>query len=132
MTMELGNGVGTGTSPTPARDPGVQTIERTLAILEIIAERGGASAREVSTALGFPLPTVYRLMQALVQSDYLVHLRAEHRFELGFKLDRLRSGPKLLVFTIRPMPPRISLCTAERMSSSPMSSTPPPIPGSRR
>ncbi|WP_411721047.1 IclR family transcriptional regulator [Mycetocola sp.] len=28
-------------------------------------------------------------MQALVQSDYLVHLRTEHRFELGYKLDRL-------------------------------------------
>lgn len=74
---------------TAPRDSGVQTIERTLAILEIIAERGGASAREVSAALGYPLPTVYRLMQALVHSDYLVHLRAEHRFELGFKLDRL-------------------------------------------
>ena len=28
-------------------------------------------------------------MQALVQSDYLVHLRGERRFELGYKLDRL-------------------------------------------
>jgi len=71
------------------RDSSVQTIEKTLAILELVAERGGVSAKEVSLALGFPLPTVYRLMQALVQSDYLVHLRAERRFELGYKLDRL-------------------------------------------
>lgn len=62
---------------------------KTLAILEIIAERSGASAREVSDALGYPLPTVYRLMQALVQNDYLVHLKGQHRFELGYKLDRL-------------------------------------------
>jgi DNA-binding IclR family transcriptional regulator len=87
--MDMGNGFIADAVPTTSRDPGVQTIERTLAILEIIAERGGASAREVSTALGYPLPTVYRLMQALVHSDYLVHLRSEHRFELGFKLDRL-------------------------------------------
>lgn len=73
----------------PARDSSVQTIEKALAILEIVAERGGASAREVSDALGYPIPTVYRLMQALVQNDYLVHLRAQHRFELGFKLDHL-------------------------------------------
>ncbi|AMM20688.1 hypothetical protein AX769_11730 [Frondihabitans sp. PAMC 28766] len=73
----------------PARESGVATVEKTLAILEAVAERGGATAREVSDALGYPLPTVYRLLQALVQSDYLVHLIGEHRFELGYKLDRL-------------------------------------------
>ena len=71
------------------RDSGVVTVEKTLAILEIVAERGGATAKEVSSALGYPLPTLYRLMQALVQSDYLVHLKEERRFELGYKLDRL-------------------------------------------
>ena len=73
----------------PPRDSGVVTVEKTLAILEIVAERGGASAKEISDALGFPLPTVYRLLQTLVASDYLVHLRGERRFELGYKLDRL-------------------------------------------
>jgi DNA-binding IclR family transcriptional regulator len=72
-----------------SRDTGVMTVEKTLAILEIVAERGGASAKEVSEALGYPLPTVYRLLQALVQSDYLVHLKGQRRFELGYKLDRL-------------------------------------------
>ncbi|MCU1404201.1 MAG: hypothetical protein JWQ43_504 [Glaciihabitans sp.] len=75
--------------PLPTRDSGVVTVEKTLAILEIVAERGGASAKEISDALGFPLPTVYRLLQTLVASDYLVHLRNERRFELGYKLDRL-------------------------------------------
>lgn len=76
-------------APRRTRDPGVATVEKALAILEIVAERSGASAREVSDALGYPLPTVYRLMQALVQSDYLLHLKGQHRFELGYKLDRL-------------------------------------------
>ncbi|WP_104176736.1 transposase [Cryobacterium sp. Y50] len=71
------------------RGSGVVTVEKTLAILEIVAERGGASAKDVSQALGYPLPTVYRLLQALVQGDYLVHLKGERRFELGYKLDRL-------------------------------------------
>lgn len=75
--------------PEPTRDTGVMTVEKSLAILEIVAERGGASAKEVSDTLGYPLPTVYRLMQTLVQTDYLVHLRGERRFELGYKLDRL-------------------------------------------
>ncbi|WP_144720593.1 IclR family transcriptional regulator [Agrococcus jejuensis] len=74
------------------REPGVQTVEKTLAILEIVAERGGATAKDVSAALGFPLPTTYRLLQVLVQRDYLVHLRDEHRFELGYRLDRLSAS----------------------------------------
>lgn len=73
----------------PLQESSVQTIEKTLAILEIVAGRGGASAKEVSNALGYPLPTVYRLMRTLVKNDYLFHFRAEQRFELGFKLDRL-------------------------------------------
>lgn len=82
-------GVDDETRATTARETNVQTVEKTLAILEVVAERGGATARDVSSALGYPLPTVYRLMQALVTADYLVHLRSEHRFELGYKLDRL-------------------------------------------
>ena len=76
-------------APSNPRESSVVTVEKTLAILEIVAERGGASARDVSQALGYPLPTVYRLMQALVHAEYLVHLRGEHRFELGYKIDRL-------------------------------------------
>jgi IclR family acetate operon transcriptional repressor len=81
-------------SPVPlprqeTRETGVMTVEKTLSILEIIAERGGASARDISLALGYPIPTVYRLLQALVQTDYLVHLKGQRRYELGYKLDRL-------------------------------------------
>ena len=75
--------------PAPPAMSGVASIQKTLAILEIVAERGGATAKEVSASLGFPLPTVYRLMQTLVQSDYLVHIRRERTFELGYKLHQL-------------------------------------------
>ncbi|GAB3403259.1 IclR family transcriptional regulator [Schumannella luteola] len=68
---------------------GVSAIRKTFAALEFIAERGGASAREVSQALGMPMPTVYRILGSLVDSDYLVHLKSDRRFELGYKLHRL-------------------------------------------
>lgn len=64
-------------------------VERTLGILEVVAERGGASAREIADATGIPLPTVYRLATELVDSDYLVHIRSDGRYELGHKLHRL-------------------------------------------
>ncbi|ROS72224.1 IclR-like helix-turn-helix domain-containing protein [Curtobacterium sp. PhB130] len=71
------------------RDSSVHTVAKTLAILEVVAERGSATAKEVSEALGFPLPTAYRLLHALVHADYLVHVRDERRFELGRKLHAL-------------------------------------------
>jgi hypothetical protein len=103
------------------RDSSVQTVEKTLALLEVVAERGGATAKEASEALGYPLPTTYRLLQALVQADYLVHLREERRFELGYKLDAL--GVSLHGCTTTPRPPGTSPCTAAPTSSSRTSST---------
>jgi IclR family transcriptional regulator, acetate operon repressor len=64
-------------------------VHRTLEILEVVAARGGASAKEIADATGLPVPTVYRLVRELLDSDYLVHIRAEKRFELGLKLHQL-------------------------------------------
>src|ERR1700712_3908469 len=65
------------------------SVHRTLDILEVVAARGGASAKEIADAPGLPLPTVYRLARELLDSDYLVHIREERRFELGYKLHQL-------------------------------------------
>lgn len=64
-------------------------VERSLLVLELVAERGGASAREIANWLALPLPTVYRIANALAEADYLVHIRAESRYELGHKLHAL-------------------------------------------
>lgn len=65
------------------------SVHRTLEILEVVAGQGGASAREIAEATGLPLPTVYRLVRELLDGDYLVHIREEKRFELGYKLHQL-------------------------------------------
>lgn len=65
------------------------SVHRTLDILEVVAAQGGASAKEIADTTGLPLPTVYRLARELLDSDYLVHIREEKRFELGYKLHRL-------------------------------------------
>jgi DNA-binding IclR family transcriptional regulator len=65
------------------------SVRRTLEILELVAARGGASAKEIADATGLPLPTVYRLARELLDGDYLVHIREEKRFELGYKLHQL-------------------------------------------
>lgn len=65
------------------------SVARTLDILEAVAERGGASAKEISDGTGLPLPTVYRLVRELLDGGYLVHIKDAKRFELGYKLHAL-------------------------------------------
>lgn len=65
------------------------SVSRTLDILEVVASRGGASAKDIAAETGLPLPTVYRLIRELLDGDYLVHIREDQRFELGFKLHAL-------------------------------------------
>lgn len=73
----------------PSVEPRPGSVHRTLDILEVVASRGGASAKEIADATGLPLPTVYRLVRELIDGDYLVHIREEKRFELGYKLHQL-------------------------------------------
>lgn len=67
-------------------------IARAIAVLEAVAAHGSSTARAVTDATGIPLPTVYRIAQELIRAEYLVHLRDEQRFALGYKLHRLAVG----------------------------------------
>lgn len=67
-------------------------IARAIAVLEAVAGNGSSTARSIADATGIPLPTVYRIAQELIRAEYLVHLRDEKRFALGYKLHRLAVG----------------------------------------
>ena len=68
---------------------GLSAAQKTFAVLEVIAERGGLSARELSKVLDFPLPTIYRLIQTLTSAGYIVHLKDERKYGLGYKIQKL-------------------------------------------
>ncbi len=87
------------------------SVHRTFDILEVVAALGGASAKEIADATGLPLPTVYRLVRELLDADYLVHIRAEKRFELGYKLHRLCVSLHEQIGVPREVRPRSSRCT---------------------
>jgi IclR family acetate operon transcriptional repressor len=91
MTTERTGPVPGARAQTPALEHSARpgSVHRTLQILEVVAALGGASAREIADDTGLPLPTVYRLARELLDSDYLVHIREERRFELGYKLHQL-------------------------------------------
>ncbi len=85
-TQRAGDGAGgSGGAPTGQ-------IPRAVAILEAVATRGASTAKEIAEATGIPLPSVYRLCGELIAVDYLVHLRDEARFALGYQLHKLGVG----------------------------------------
>ncbi|GAA1112879.1 IclR family transcriptional regulator [Nesterenkonia jeotgali] len=65
--------------------PDIAVIHRTFSVLEAVAASGSATAREVADRLEIPLPSVYRLLNELVKTQYLVHLKDDGCFELGPK-----------------------------------------------
>lgn len=74
-----------------ARQP--RAVHTALAVLEAVAALGaGVSAREVSAALGLPRATTYRLLNLLVQDEYLVRTPDLSGFALGAKVAQLASA----------------------------------------
>lgn len=91
----------------PAGRPRSGPVERALGMLEVVADRNGASARELAEALELPLPTVYRIARELTGSGYLTHVRTG-RFELGHKLHLLGMSLHRQVGLSRPVTAEIS------------------------
>lgn len=75
---------GQGTDPPPAT--GVQSVHRALALLEVVAERGGTlGIGEIAAAAAVPLPTAHRLLRTLVERGYM-RQAPDRRYALGFRL----------------------------------------------
>lgn len=95
---------GTEIAPTDGVGPPlVQSVTRTLDLLEFMADAGGeAGLSELADASGIPLPTIHRLMRTLVQRGYARQERSR-RYALGAKLIRLGdSASRLLGQWARP------------------------------
>lgn len=79
---------------TTAPWPGVQSIERTVAIVRAVAERHRQGARliEVMRATGLTKSTAHRILQALVRAGWLEQSGRSGRFHLGLELCALGSA----------------------------------------
>jgi DNA-binding IclR family transcriptional regulator len=64
-------------------------VERVARALEIVAERGWASAAELATELEVDRSTGWRLARSLVDVGWLHHDPASHRYRLGLPLFEL-------------------------------------------
>ena len=70
------------------RQPGA--VHSALAVLEEVARSGaGISAQQISDRLGLPRATAYRILNLLVQDEYLVRMPDLRGFALGRKVAEL-------------------------------------------
>src|SRR5205085_12685712 len=68
----------------------VGTLARGLDVLELFASlRSELSQKEISAALGLPMPTVHRLTAVLTERGWLDRDAATRRLRLGLELTRL-------------------------------------------
>jgi DNA-binding IclR family transcriptional regulator len=68
------------------RGGGVQSVERTLDILEALVELGSeVGLVEISQAVSLPLATVHRLLGTLIQRGYVKQNRQNRKYALGFR-----------------------------------------------
>src|ERR1044071_801135 len=69
----------------------VQSVDRALDLLEVVAARGGAlTIGEIAAEAGIPLPTTHRLLRTLVERGYM-RQAPDRRYALGFRLLPLSS-----------------------------------------
>lgn len=70
----------------PRERSGVQSVERTLDILESLVEFGSeVGLVEISQTVGLPLATVHRLLGTLIRRGYVKQNRQNRKYSLGFR-----------------------------------------------
>ncbi|KQP70778.1 IclR family transcriptional regulator [Microbacterium sp. Leaf288] len=79
--------------PDSGTRPQVPAADQTLRILSYLArQRGPVPARTIATALELPRSTVYHLLAALQEHQFVVHLPEERRWGLGIAAFELAGG----------------------------------------
>jgi len=76
----------------PARDPGpalVQSVDRALSILEILARRRDAGVTEIGKELGVHKSTAFRLLAVLESRGFVEQAEDRGTYRLGFGIVRL-------------------------------------------
>jgi DNA-binding IclR family transcriptional regulator len=76
-------------SGTAAGAGGVQSVDRAVSVLEILARRGEAGVSEVAAHVGVHKSTAFRLLGALEGRDLVEQTQQRGKYRLGFGILRL-------------------------------------------
>ena len=71
---------------------GVQSVDRAVSVLEILAQRGEAGVSEVAADIGVHKSTAFRLLAALEERELVEQTQERGKYRLGFGILRLASA----------------------------------------
>ncbi|RHW25859.1 IclR family transcriptional regulator [Nocardioides immobilis] len=83
------NGRGARDSDAPG---GVQSVDRAVSVLEILAREGSAGVSDVAAEIGVHKSTAFRLLAALEERDLVEQNSERGKYQLGFGVLRLASA----------------------------------------
>lgn len=76
----------------PPRRDSVRSLERGLALLELVNEEGGVKPAEAAKHLKLPRPTAHRLLATLEELGYVRRSASDNRFLVTIRARRLSGG----------------------------------------
>jgi DNA-binding IclR family transcriptional regulator len=85
-------------------------LDRSLDVLEFLAERGEAGAGEVSQELALPRASLYRLLNTLEARGYIARAPRSRRFRLGVAIQALASQASTSLVVNLAAPALADLC----------------------
>lgn len=91
----------------------VQSVDRALQVLEIIATRGQAGVTEIAAELGVHKSTVSRLIAVLEARGYVEQLSDRGKYRLGFSIARLARSSSAHTSLARQSQPACDALAAE-------------------
>jgi DNA-binding IclR family transcriptional regulator len=83
---------GRGTRENGEATGGVQSVDRAVSVLEILAREGNAGVSEVAAEIGVHKSTAFRLLAALEERDLVEQNTERGKYQLGFGVLRLASA----------------------------------------
>lgn len=83
---------GTGTRQNSEPSGGVQSVDRAVSVLEILAREGSAGVSEVAAEVGVHKSTAFRLLAALEERGLVEQNTERGKYQLGFGVLRLASA----------------------------------------
>ena len=81
-----------GARATARASGGVQSVDRAVSVLEILAREGSAGVSEVAAEIGVHKSTAFRLLAALEERDLVEQNSERGKYQLGFGVLRLASA----------------------------------------
>src|SRR5262245_54774056 len=81
-----------GNGSSEASSGGVQSVDRALSALEVLARQGEAGVTQLAADIGVHKSTAFRLLGALEEHEFVEQAHERGKYRLGFGILRLANA----------------------------------------